>query len=107
MVEPVDQVLFTLVDHPAVRAETVGDLMRATGDIVIPRFSGKRGHPVLIQSSIAQEFLAEPATSKVRAVIDRHAAQIRYIEVDDSGICDDIDDPALYQQLLARETANR
>jgi len=40
-------------------------------------------------------------------VIDRHAAEIDYIEVTDPGIADDIDDPALYEQLLARESRSR
>jgi hypothetical protein len=40
-------------------------------------------------------------------VIDRHAAEILYLEVDDRGISDDIDDPALYEQLLAREAGTR
>ena len=47
-----------------------------------------------------------PSTSKVRDVIDRHAGEIDYVEVDDPGISDDIDDPALYEQLLAREASN-
>ncbi len=73
--------------------------------IAIPRFENRRGHPVLIRRAICQEFLAEPPASKVRDVIDRHAAEIEYIEVGDPGISDDIDDPALYEKLLAREAA--
>jgi hypothetical protein len=49
------------------------------------------------------EFVNEPSGSKVRDVIDRHAAEIEYINVADSGIADDIDDPRLYAELLARE----
>jgi len=41
----------------------------------------------------------------VRDVIDRHAGEIEYIDKDDPGISDDIDDPALYEKLLAREAA--
>ncbi|MES1257704.1 MAG: nucleotidyltransferase family protein [Acidobacteriota bacterium] len=87
-------VLFTLVDHPAVTPETVAALTRTGADIAIPRYRGQRGHPVLMRRAIALEYLAEPLTSKVRDVIDRHPDSIRYIEVDD---------PALYEALLARE----
>jgi len=38
-------------------------------------------------------------------VIDRHAADILYVDVEDPGIRDDVDDPALYEALLAREAA--
>jgi molybdenum cofactor cytidylyltransferase len=100
-----DVVLFTLVDHPAISLSTVDALLRSEATIAIPRFESRRGHPVLIRRPIFQEFLAEPPASKVRDVIDRHAAEIAYIEVGDPGISDDIDDPALYEKLLAREAS--
>jgi molybdenum cofactor cytidylyltransferase len=99
------RVLFTLVDHPAVSSATVDAVLQSHAPIAIPRFRNKRGHPVLIRAEIMAEFLREPATSKVRDVIDRHAREIDYIEVADPGIQDDIDDPALYEKLLAREAA--
>jgi molybdenum cofactor cytidylyltransferase len=101
----IDTVLFTLVDHPAIARETVKVLLQSTAAIAIPKFEGKRGHPVLVRRPIIEEFLAEPATSKVRDVIDRHASEIDYINVGDPGISDDIDDPALYEKLLAREAS--
>jgi CTP:molybdopterin cytidylyltransferase MocA len=100
------RILFTLVDHPAISSATVAALLASQAPIAIPRFEGRRGHPVVIASEIACEFLAEPATAKVRNTIDRHASEIEYIEVPDPAICDDIDDPALYRQLLQREALN-
>jgi molybdenum cofactor cytidylyltransferase len=93
------------VDHPAISLSTVDALMRSDAPIAIPRFENTRGHPVLIRRAIFGEFLAEPPLSKVRDVIDRHAAEIEYIEVGDPGISDDVDDPALYEKLLAREAS--
>jgi molybdenum cofactor cytidylyltransferase len=98
-----DAVLFTLVDHPVISVATVDALLASGAPIAIPRFENRRGHPVLIRREIVREFLAEPTASKVRDVIDRHAREIDYIEVSDPGISDDIDDPALYEQFLARE----
>jgi len=105
MVPDSDTVLFTLVDHPAISLSTVDALLRSKATLAIPRFENRRGHPVLIRRAIFQELLAEPPASKVRDVIDRHAAEISYIEVSDPGISDDIDDPALYEKLLAREAS--
>ena len=103
-----DGVMFTLVDHPAIAASTVaaliaGALNQSDAPVVIPRFAGKRGHPVLIRRSIMAEFLNEPITSKVRDVIDRHTAEIVYLEVEDPGILDDVDDPAAYEALVNHE----
>jgi CTP:molybdopterin cytidylyltransferase MocA len=100
-----DAVFFTLVDHPAISLSTVDALMRSDAPIAIPRFENTRGHPVLIRRAIFEEFLEEPPASKVRDVIDRHAGEIAYIEVGDPGISDDVDDPALYEKLLAREAS--
>jgi CTP:molybdopterin cytidylyltransferase MocA len=100
-----DAVFFTLVDHPAISLFTVDALMRSDATIAIPRFESTRGHPVLIRRAMFQEFLEEPPASKVRDVIDRRAAEIEYIEVGDPGISDDVDDPALYEKLLAREAS--
>lgn len=100
-----DRVLFTLVDHPATAPETVARLIATDAAIAIPRAAGKRGHPVLVNRALAKEFLREPVSAMVRDVIDRHPERIIYVDVDDPGICDDVDDPAVYQALLAREAA--
>jgi CTP:molybdopterin cytidylyltransferase MocA len=98
-----DRVLFTLVDHPAIRPETVQLVLESGAPIAIPRRHGKRGHPVAVSAAIAREFLQEPDVAEVRAVINRHADSIEYIEVDDPAIHDDVDNPQLYQALLERE----
>jgi len=100
-----DRVLFTLVDHPAISPETVFRLLHSDALLAMPRFAGKRGHPVLMRREIALEVMAEPANSKLNQVLDRHSADIHYIDVDDAGVRDDIDNPQLYQDLLAREGA--
>jgi molybdenum cofactor cytidylyltransferase len=100
-----DRVLFTLVDHPAIAPQTLARLLASDADIAIPRFDGKRGHPVLVSRAIAADFLREPENALVRDVIDRNADRILYIDVNDPGIRDDVDDPSLYEALLAREAA--
>jgi len=98
------RVLFTLVDHPAVGVATVDALIQSRAPIAIPRCSGKRGHPVAIRQSVVDEVLLEPATSKIHDVINRHAAAVEYVEVNDPGIYDDIDDADAYRELMLRES---
>ena len=100
-----DRILFTLVDHPALKAGTVRAMLESDAALVIPCYAGKRGHPVIISREIASEILAEPMTSKLNHVIDRHASEIHYLDVNDPGVRDDIDDPQLYEELLARDGA--
>lgn len=101
-----DGVLFTLVDHPAVAPATIARLVDVPVDagfppLRIPRFDGRRGHPIRISKSLIPEFLALPAGSSAKEVVTRHAGEIHYIDVDDPGILADVDDPAAYARLLA------
>ena len=96
-------VLFTLVDHPNVNPSTIQALLDRPALLAIPSFEGRRGHPIYFHRDLIAEFLALPADSQAKAVVSRHAAAIRYVEVDDPGILSDIDDPAAYRRLL--ETA--
>jgi molybdenum cofactor cytidylyltransferase len=102
-----DGVMFTLVDHPAVTPATVDALVDSSGPapLRIPRFQGRRGHPIWISQSLVPEFLALPTGSAARDVVMRHACEIAYIDVDDPGILADVDDPAAYARLLARSGA--
>ncbi len=91
-------VLFTLVDLPAVREDTIGKLLAGPPrPLRIPRFNGRRGHPVLFAAALVPEFLALGADETARGVIDRHEAE--YVDTDDEGVIRDIDDPEAYWRL--------
>jgi CTP:molybdopterin cytidylyltransferase MocA len=98
-----EAVLFALVDHPAVAPATIDALLDSAtpAPLRMPRFHGRRGHPILISRSLLPEFLALPARSSAKEVVTQHAAGIAYIDVDDPGILADVDDPAAYASLLA------
>jgi molybdenum cofactor cytidylyltransferase len=97
--------LFTPVDSPAVAAETVervaAEFQRRDPAtmLVIPRYQGKRGHPVFAARAIAAEILALPDTGQTRDVVHGHVAQTVYVDVDDPGILTDVDDPAAYHLM--------
>ncbi|HXI41247.1 MAG TPA: nucleotidyltransferase family protein [Bryobacteraceae bacterium] len=95
-----DGVVFTPVDHPNVKAATVAKLIESEALIAIPQYLGHHGHPILFSRCLIPEFLAMQPDSQARAVTHRHASEIRYIDVADAGILDDIDDPEAYHRLL-------
>jgi molybdenum cofactor cytidylyltransferase len=99
-VPPDAEGVFTPVDHPNVEPATVAKLIESGARIAIPQYLGRHGHPVLFSGSLISEFLALPPDSQVRVVTHRHANEIRYIDVADAGILDDIDDPEAYHRLL-------
>lgn len=100
--EDSDAVLFTLVDHPAVSARTIDGLLAGPpAPLRIPRYGGRRGHPIYFAQSLAAEFLALPVTSSAKEVVIRHGAEIAYLDVDDPGVITDVDDAEAYRRLLA------
>lgn len=96
-----DGVIFTPVDHPNIEPATVTRLMESGAAIAIPQYLGRHGHPVLVSRALVPELLAQPADSQARAVFHQHRNEIRYVDVADPGILDDIDDPEAYSRLLA------
>ena len=106
-------VLVTLVDHPAVEAATIAALLGRTRPLPdsrgsdapakpllrIPRYAGRRGHPIWLSRDLIAELLEvrEPRTAK--DVVHAHAAQTEFLDLDDPGIVADIDDPAAYRAL--------
>jgi molybdenum cofactor cytidylyltransferase len=94
-------VLFTLVDHPAVSAATIDALLGGslTALVRVPRYEGRRGHPVWFSRSLIPEFLALPDDGAAREVVRRHAPETEFLDVDDPGILADIDDPEAYRAL--------
>lgn len=97
-----DGVLFTLVDHPAVKVETIEALITRSlpnGRVLlrIPRHAGRRGHPIWFSGVLIPEFLSTPGTAK--DVVHAHAAETEFLDFDDPGIVADIDDREAYQAL--------
>src|SRR5205085_12088624 len=93
-------VVFTLVDHPAVAAATLDALLAEPRPLVrVPRYGGRRGHPIWFRRDLISEFLALPADGAARDVVRRHAAETEFLDVDDPGILADIDDAEAYRKL--------
>jgi molybdenum cofactor cytidylyltransferase len=104
----IEGVLFTPVDYPAVLPATVAALADALrrlepGQVaVVPRFERRRGHPAGIARALIPEFLALPPDAQARSVMRAHAAKTVYLDRDDPGIVEDVDDPQAYARLRAR-----
>ena len=94
-------VLFTLVDHPAVAPETLDALLAgdSTALVRVPRYQGRRGHPIWFSRRLIPEFLALAPEGAAREVVHAHAAETAWLDVFDAGILADIDDPEDYRAL--------
>jgi molybdenum cofactor cytidylyltransferase len=86
-----------LADMPYIRSETVvkvADALAAGAPIVAPAYQGKRGHPVGLSARFRSQLEALHGDEGARALLKEHASLVTLIEVDDPGVCCDIDTPA-------------
>lgn len=65
--------------------------------IIIPVFSGKRGHPVLIETKYKKEIEQLDHTQGLRALMEKFHDDVYEVECDAPEIIRDIDTPADYQ----------
>ncbi|HBE80641.1 MAG TPA: molybdopterin-guanine dinucleotide biosynthesis protein A [Firmicutes bacterium] len=100
-----ERILFTPGDHPLISQEVCRSLLRVDGDIVIPTFNGRKGHPVLLTRQIAQEILLENDDSNLRDYIQKKGYQT--LAVTDEGILIDLDTKEDYQRIVERVRLTR
>lgn len=94
---------FTLVDHPGLRAGGLSELCRALetsgAPVVIPRYRGQRGHPVLIAPAVAEQLRALPVEASPKDVIRSHRPTTVFVDLDDPAVTLDIDRPEDLQRV--------
>lgn len=91
-------VIVHLADHPLVSPATfhaaVAEYERSRMPIVIARYRGCRGHPVLFDRSIFKELMEAPEDQGARMVVNAEPSRVSYVDVEDAGTVLDLDTPA-------------
>jgi len=79
--------------------------------LVIPTYSGRRGHPLLLAAHLRNELLAVQEESLgLRAVVQRHAAAVTYVEIGSPLVLVNLntqEDLVAARRLLAVRTSRR
>lgn len=113
---PLDAVgaAFLPVDHPLIRPATVDALAAAFSqrlapyEVVQPRYAGRRGHPVFISRAVIGKILDLGPERQAREVMREEAesGRVLYLDTDDPGVVEDVDDPAAYKALIGQPMDN-
>lgn len=90
--------VFTLVDHPHLQPETLTAVLNAFEQsrppMVIPRFNGERGHPVVVRRDVIEELLQLDPKSSPKPVVRSHYPQALFLDLDDPAVTEDLDLPS-------------
>lgn len=91
------------VDLPHVHVDTIQCLTSSLddeADILLPRFRGRRGHPVILGSGIFREVLELPSGQTMRAIVRADRSRVKEVDVDDPAVVDSVNTPRDYQRLV-------
>ena len=100
--ESAEATLIALVDHPAVPASVVPELLeswKSGARLVIPTWQTRGGHPVLVDLSFRKELSKLPETGGLRAFFDAHANEVKRLPVASPFIARDMDTWDDYRSL--------
>ena len=90
----------TTNDCPATIPGGTAPLVHTPRPLVrVPRYQGRRGHPIWFSRQLIAEFLDLPELGAARDIVRNRAAQTEFLDVDDAGILADIDDAEAYGRL--------
>ena len=95
------------VDYPLLTALDIGPLVaarrarRRREHIFAPSHNGRRGHPVLFDLGLCDEFLSLDDETPARSVLEARASEIRYVGSEAPYVLMDMDTPEDYARCLA------
>lgn len=99
--------LIALVDQPQIGPGIIDQIITryTEGDslVVVPRYGGRNGHPVILDGSLRQEILAMDEAIGLRQVIHAHADRTAQVGVSSEAVLLDFDYPEEYKKHLNRD----
>ena len=98
----VEATLIALGDQPQLQEETIRAVCEAHQEsaarLVVPSFQMRRGHPWIVARPLWDEILTLEPPESPRDFLNKHAGEIRYVNLDTPSILADLDTPEDYQQ---------
>ncbi|NJK79289.1 MAG: nucleotidyltransferase family protein [Chloroflexaceae bacterium] len=97
--------LVLLVDQPLLTPTLINQVIDAycTANqkpaAVVPTCEGRRGNPVLLDRALFAELQALEGDVGARDVLQRHAEQVLWLELNDQAVLIDMDTPEAYRHL--------
>lgn len=106
MPDHVAATLIVLGDQPRIQPKVIYQLLtayaRGEGDLLIPSYQMRRGHPILIGRQYWSEILSLKRNQVLRDVINAHSDKISYVNVSTDSVLRDVDTPEEYRQERLR-----
>lgn len=101
-----NKIFFTSLRVPMFTQLTLKKMLDCKEKIVIPRYKGKNGHPLLLSSDIIGEILHYQGDSGMRGAISRIDIPPQYVDVDDEGILLQVQQMGMPEEIIKQHDAS-
>ena len=100
--EKTEAYMIALVDQPFISSTLIESLLGKyeNNGIIIPSYSGRRGHPIIIPAKYRDEIFGLDANIGLRQLIQNHEDEIIYVDVSSDEIIRDMDFPEDYKREI-------
>jgi len=99
-----DGILIALGDMPSLKSRTIDAILRAfreeKGNIILPSFRGRQGHPVLFHRKYKGELLKLKGDTGGKSIIMKHPEDVFVVPIKSEGVIRDIDTWVEYKKEL-------
>lgn len=99
-------ILISLGDQPFLKTRTIDALIRAfhrgEGEIVVPSYRGRKGHPVIFHRRYEEELMKLRGDTGGRSILQKYPVKVKRIRVRSEGVTKDIDTKEAYREALRR-----
>ena len=100
IVEECERVMVMPVDAPGIRPETFKQILMIDALMVRTVYQGEPGHPIILRSDIARKLCGYTGERGLRGAMENAGPPIVDMEVEDKGVCWDVDTQEEYEGLL-------
>ena len=101
-----EAILLCPVDRPLITPTLISGMIKSFKNnrtqIVVPTYSGRRGHPLLVGSSLFHELEHLTGQLGVRELLSNHRNDVLEFSTDNDGIVQNIDTPEDYEINILR-----
>ena len=99
-----DSVLIALGDQPSITTKLIDEIILCFSEskkkIIIPKYNDKRGHPILLSTSLKNEILTNFDDVGLRGILRAHESDLYELIVSDHSVVSDMDYPEDYQREI-------
>lgn len=92
-VNPKSEFLVWPIDHPCIADSTLHTLLGEDGDIRVPTYQGRRGHPTVFGARLRDEVLGLEDDQPLHDVLHARPGRVEEVPVDDPGVLLNVDTP--------------